>query len=212
MLVLDRYIRDGFIPEVPIFIEGMISESTAIHTAYPEYLARDVRNQILKKDANPFESEYFTIVSHPSEREEITAGGPCVVLATSGMLEGGPSVDYFRHLASEESNAMVFVSYQIEGTLGSRVKNGLEEVSIAGHAGKMEVVKIKAKVRMVDGFSGHSDRKQLLKFIHRMTPKPQRILVIHGEKRKCEDLTQAIDVNMKVKASAPELGETMRLR
>ncbi|MGC8849524.1 MAG: beta-CASP ribonuclease aCPSF1 [Candidatus Bathyarchaeia archaeon] len=212
MLVLDRYIREGVIPEVPIFIEGMISEATAIHTAYPEYLAREVRNQILKRDVNPFESEYFTIVSHPSDREEIVQGGPSVILATSGMLEGGPVIDYFRHLAPEEKNSIIFVSYQIEGTLGARVKNGLKEVSIAGQGGRMEVIKINAKVHMVEGFSGHSDRKQLLRFVRKITPKPQRILVIHGEKRKCEGLAESIRDGLKIEASAPEIGETVKLR
>jgi KH/beta-lactamase-domain protein len=212
LLVLDKYIREGAIPEIPIFIEGMISEATAIHTAYPEYLSREVRSKILKKDQNPFESEYFTIVSHPSEREEIAGGGSCVILATSGMLEGGPSVDYFRYLASEEGNAIVFVSYQIEGTLGSRVKNGLGEVPITVHGGKVEIVKIKANVHMVEGFSGHSDRKQLVRFVQKMTPKPQRVLVVHGEKKKCEDLALSISRNLKIKALALEVEETIKLR
>jgi KH/beta-lactamase-domain protein len=212
MLVLDTHIRANSIPEVPIFMEGMISETTAIHTAFPEYLARDVRNRILKSDENPFESEYFSVVSHPSKREEIVEGGPCIILATSGMLEGGPAVDYFRYLAPNEKNAIVFVSYQIEGTRGSRVKNGLKEVPLTNHNGKVELIKVNAKVHTVGGFSGHSDRMQLLNFIQRMKPKPQRVLVVHGEKKKCEDLAQTIKRTMRINASSPELGGTLKLR
>ncbi|MEM4246332.1 MAG: beta-CASP ribonuclease aCPSF1, partial [Candidatus Bathyarchaeia archaeon] len=125
MLVLDKYMRSQSLSEVPIYMEGMIAEATAIHTAYPEYLAKEIRDQILHHDINPFQSPYFTIVNHPSEREGIIGGGPAIIMATSGMLEGGPVIDYFRNLAPEPENSIIFVSYQIEGTLGNRIKSGL---------------------------------------------------------------------------------------
>jgi len=190
----------------------MISEATAIHTAYPEYLAREIRDQILHHDVNPFQSDYFVTVTNPSTRGEIVGGGPCIILATSGMLEGGPAIDYFRQLASDEKNALVFVSYQIEGTLGHRIRTGLKDISLMSHNGKMEIVRLNARVESVEGFSGHSDRRQLLSFVQRMTPKPSRVLVCHGEARKCEDLSQAISKSAKVRAFAPQNLETVRLR
>src|SRR2546426_4081542 len=81
MLVLDAYMKNGALRELPIYIEGMVNEATAIHTAFPEYLVRDIKEQILHKDINPFQSEYFHPVTHPSDREEIIAGGPCVIIA-----------------------------------------------------------------------------------------------------------------------------------
>ena len=212
MLVLDNYMKSGRLKELPIYIEGMISEATAIHTAYPEYLAREIRDQILHHDVNPFQSDYFVIVTNPSSRGEIVGGGPCVILATSGMLEGGPAIDYFKQLAPDEKNAAIFVSYQIEGTLGSRIRGGLKDISLMNQNGRMEVVKLNARVESVEGFSGHSDRRQLLHFAQRMTPKPSRVLVCHGEARKCEDLSQAIGKSLKVRASAPQNLETIRLK
>ncbi len=212
MLVLDNYMKSGRLKELPIYIEGMISEATAIHTAYPEYLAREIRDQILHHDVNPFQSDYFVTVTSPSTRGEIVEGGPCIILATSGMLEGGPAVDYFRQLASDEKNAILFVSYQIEGTLGNRIRSGLKDVSLMNHNGRMEVVKLNARVESVEGFSGHSDRRQLLSFVQRMIPKPSRVLVGHGEARKCDDLAQAIGKTLKLRAFAPQNLETIRLR
>ena len=80
MLVLNSYMKNKQIKELPIFLEGMISEATAIHTAYPEYLSRDLREQILYKDINPFQSDYFTNVDHPSEREKIGKVTPALSL------------------------------------------------------------------------------------------------------------------------------------
>src|SRR5947208_663831 len=111
MLVLDAYMKNGALRELPIYIEGMVNEATAIHTAFPEYLVRDIKEQILHKDINPIQSEYSHPVTHPSDREEIIARGPCVLIATSGMLEGGPAIDYFRHLAPDPRNTLAYVSY-----------------------------------------------------------------------------------------------------
>ncbi len=212
MLVLDAYMRNGALRELPVYIEGMVNEATAIHTAYPEYLVRDIKEQMLHKNVNPFQSEYFHPVTHPSDREEIVAGGPCVIIATSGMLEGGPAIDYFRHLAPDPRNTLAYVSYQVEGTLGNRIKNGLKEVSLYAHDGKMEMVKANMRVESIEGFSGHSDRNQLLAFIKRMSPKPTKIIVNHGERRKSDMFAQSVNHIFGIKTIVPDVLESIRLR
>jgi len=212
MLVLDNYMKSGRLKEMPIYIEGMISEATAIHTAFPEYLARDIKDQILRQDINPFKSDYFTIVTNPGTRGEIVQGGPAIVLATSGMLEGGPAIDYMKQLAPDERNTLIFVSYQIEGTLGSRIRNGMKDISLVENNGKMTVIKLNMRVESVEGFSGHSDRRQILNFLQRMSPKPSQVFVDHGEARKCEEVAYAISRALKIKATAPQNMETFRVR
>jgi len=212
MLIIDGYMKRGLVKEAPVFIEGMISEATAIHTAYPEYLAREVRNSILHEGINPFQSDYFTLVEHPSARDEIVQGEPCIIMATAGMLEGGPVIDYFKRLASDERNAVIFVSYQIEGTLGRRVQKGLAETPILNNEGRIEVINVKLRVESIEGFSGHSDRRQIVNFIRRVTPHPEKVLVCHGEKAKCLSISGFLRRKFKIDAVAPDTLETVRLR
>ncbi len=212
MLVIDGYMRRGLLKEAPVFVEGMISEATAIHTAYPEYLARGVRNSILHDGINPFQSEYFTLVEHPSAREEIVEGEQCIIIATSGMLEGGPVVDYFKRLARDKANTLIFVSYQIEGTMGRRIQKGLTEAPIINSDGKIEVMKVNLQVESIEGFSGHSDRRQLVNYIRRVKPKPERIIVVHGEKTKCLSLANLFQRKYKVETIVPQVLETIKLR
>jgi len=212
LLILDGYMRRGLLKEAPVFVEGMISEATAIHTAYPEYLARGVRNSILYEGINPFQSDYFTIVEHPSAREEIVEGEQSIIIATSGMLEGGPVIDYFKRLAPDERNTIIFVSYQIEGTMGRRVQKGLTETPMINSEGKIEVIKVNLEVESIEGFSGHSDRRQIINYIRRVKPKPERIIVAHGEKAKCLSIAGIFHRKYNVETIVPEILETIKLR
>lgn len=211
MLILDGYMKRGMMKEAPVFIEGMISEATAIHTAYPEYLGREVRNSILHDGINPFQSDYFTIVEHPSVRQEIIDGDPCIIMATSGMLEGGPVIEYFKNLADNEQNSIIFVSYQIEGTMGRRVQKGLNEVTLMTSEGKMDLVKVRLQVESIEGFSGHSDRRQIFNYVTHLRPKPERVVVCHGERVKCLNMANFIERRCEISSFAPALMETFRL-
>ena len=211
MLIIDGYMKRGLMKEAPVFIEGMISEATAIHTAYPEYLGREVRHSILHEEVNPFQSDYFTIVEHPSIRQGIIEGEPCVVLATSGMLEGGPVIEYFKNWAGDERNTIIFVSYQIEGTMGKRVQKGVSEVTMMDNEGKMAVVPVKMQTVSIEGFSGHSDRRQLINYLTHLKPKPERIFVCHGEKSKTMNIAGFLDHKAGINTVVPSILETFRL-
>ena len=212
MLVIDHYMKSGEMVESPVFSEGMISEASSIHEAYPEYLARDLRQKILETDDNPFDSEYFTNVEHPDAREEpLRDDSPCIIMATSGMLEGGPVLEYFKNIAPDKKNKILFVSYQVNGTLGRRVLDGSKQVSMIGRDGKVEVVNINCGIEKLDGFSGHSDYNQLISFVHKLRPKLRRVLVNHGERRKSENLSISIRRMFRVPSHYPQIQEAIKL-
>jgi len=212
LIVLDSYMKKGLLREAPIYIEGMVNEATAIHTAYPEYLARPIRDLILHQGINPFQSDYFVNVLDSSIRGEIMDGGPSIIVATSGMLEGGPAVEYFKVLSSDAKNTLIFVSYQIEGTLGRRIQKDLRETPLFTNDGKLEVVKIGLNVETVQGFSGHSDRNQIVSYVKRISSKPEKVIVDHGEKSKCLSMMKFFGRTFGVDAYAPAILETLRLK
>jgi hypothetical protein len=210
MVVLEEAIRKKVIDEVPVCLDGMIYEATAIHTSYPEYLNNDLRDLIFHKGINPFLAECFVQVESPKQRTEIVEGPPCVILATSGMLNGGPVIEYLKRLGPDEKNTLVIVGYQAEGTLGSRIQKGWKEVPLSVD-GKTQTVKINLEVTTVDGFSGHSDRQQLMEYMRRIYPKPGRVLTNHGEEGNCLDLASSIYKRYRIPTMAPMNLETIRL-
>jgi Cft2 family RNA processing exonuclease len=215
LVVIDEYMRRGTLQEAPVFVDGMIIEATAIHTAHPEYLARELRDKIFHQGKNPFLAEYFTQVDGHQVRDEILEAGPCIILATSGMLTGGPSVEYFKQLAGDDRNSIIFVSYQVEGTLGRRIQKGRRQLPMRNSGDRRDVVKVDLQIHTVEGFSGHSDRRQLVDYARRIQPKPERILTCHGEASKCINLAshlhRDIGQRRRLETRAIQNFETLRL-
>jgi len=127
------------------------------------------------------------------------------------MLEGGPVLEYFKNIAPDKKNKVLFVSYQVNGTMGRRVLDGSKQVTMLGKEGKVEVVTINSSVEKLDGFSGHSDYNQLMSFVQRLRPKLRRVLVNHGERKKSENLAMNIRRMYRVPAHYPQIQEAIKL-
>ena len=110
MVGLEDFISRKMVEPVPVYIDGMIWEATAIHTTHPDYLNAELREKIFHQGKNPFTSEIFTQVDSYEARQDIITGGPCIIMATSGMLQGGPSLQYLKSLADNELNTLLFCS------------------------------------------------------------------------------------------------------
>jgi KH/beta-lactamase-domain protein len=211
IVMIEELIRTGKMEEIPIYIDGMVWDITAIYTAYPEFLNSNVRSQIFHKDNNPFLAPNIKKVGSQKERKElIEEGKPCVVLATSGMLVGGPSVQYLREFADNPRNSLIFSCYQAEGSLGKMIKDGLREINFK-QGSKMETVPIKMEVHKIE-ISGHADRRELMNFMKRLNPKPRKVLINHGEQSRCLDLARSIHQQFKMETVAPRNLDGIRLR
>jgi hypothetical protein len=215
MLVLEEAMRSGDIPTMPVHLDGMIWEATAIHTTYPEYLRDDLRDRIFHDDENPFLAEQFNhIDAGEEERQEVADGEPAIILSTSGMVEGGPIMSWLRHLASDDRSTMAFVGYQAQGTLGRRIQNGRRELPMrdGDPTGRTETLTMNMNVETVDGFSGHADRQGLENFVRTMNPRPEKVLCVHGDESSVQDLSSALYHEYNMRTFAPRNLETFRFR
>ncbi len=209
------------LPEVPVFIDGMVADATAIHTAHTEFLSRGIR-RILRRE-NPFKYEQFIYIPEwrrsgeelQAKRDEVLSyEKPSIILASNGMLNGGPSVEYFKSLAGEEKNKIIFVSYQAPGTLGYSVamlakkKNRL--ISIGS-----EEIEVKAKiVSSIRGLTSHSTYSELMSYVRDLKASNRglrNVFVIHGDPKKCESFARDIREELGLHAIAPSVGETIKV-
>ena len=211
MIILENMVRNKELKEIPVYIDGMVWDVTAIHTAYPEFLNSSIRKQIFHKDQNPFLSPIFKRVGSQKERKQlIEETGPCVILATSGMLVGGPSVEYLRQLSDNPKNSLVFTCYQGEGSLGKRIQRGQTELAFVSGQ-KQEIVPLKMEVHKLE-ITAHSDRRQLTNYVYKCNPKPKKVIVNHGENSRCLDLASSIHKMNRIETTAPRNLDAVRIK
>jgi KH/beta-lactamase-domain protein len=197
--------------QYPVFIDGMIWDANGIFTAYPEYLSRNMQKKVFSGE-DPFLNPIFKRIASPSEREKAWEERPCVIISTSGMLIGGPVMEHLKALAEDPRNTLMFVGYQCEGTLGRRIQKGWREIPVKTEDGKTISVEMKMNVQTIEGLSGHSDRNQLLAFMHKLSSKPDRVIIAHGESQKSLELARAIHKIFRVETNVPRNLESLRLK
>ncbi|MEE3315479.1 MAG: beta-CASP ribonuclease aCPSF1 [Candidatus Thermoplasmatota archaeon] len=212
MIAIDQLFKSGNIKPVTVWLDGMIAEATAIHSSHPNFLNRDLRGKMLKGGVeNPFNSPWFKQVDSREQRESILLDpSPCIVLATSGMMTGGPIVEYFKHWAPEPSNTLCFVGYQASGTLGRRLQQGHPQVPLSD-GGQTLMIDVRCSTVTIDGFSGHSDRNQLFDYVSALNPTPRKIICHHGDPQTCNAFRQGLRDRFRVQTYAPANLETLRL-
>ncbi|MDP1728824.1 MAG: MBL fold metallo-hydrolase RNA specificity domain-containing protein, partial [archaeon] len=214
MLILERAMHEGLIPKMPIYIQGMMWDVTAIHTAYPDFFNAKVKKSIFQRDENPFLSDCFKrVVSQKEMAEVVDSKGPYIIMATSGMLTGGASLSYFKQLSENPKNTLVLTCYQGQGSLGRRLEDGEREFSfIEGGSKRNEALKCLMRVEVIKGFSGHSNFRQLSSWVQSLEPRPKKVIVVHGEYSAAIEFASAVYQQNRIETNSPKNLEVIRLR
>ncbi len=202
-LLADEMDRSYF--DYNVYVDGMINDANALHTAYPEFLSKKIQNKVNKKNS-PFLKENIKPIGSYNERQEVYDDDACIILTTSGSITGGPIMSYLKHEASEPDNTLIFVGYQFEGSMGRKIQNGADEVEIDG-----DKVEVNLDTLSVSGFSAHSDRQQIINFTKNLRSTPNKVLTNHGEKKNCFSLASALHKALRIDTSAPQNLEVNRL-
>ncbi|MCL4403707.1 MBL fold metallo-hydrolase [Candidatus Marsarchaeota archaeon] len=203
LLILDDYMNSGKIPKVPIYIDGMINKITRIHRHNILSCRKELQMKILVSEYDPFKSNNYKPVEKKQSRMKVIRDGePKIIVTTSGMLSGGPVLEYLTHMARNPLNKLLMVGYQAKGTLGNELQNGAKEVEI-----DKKKVAIKLKVETFH-LSAHADRPQLLNLLTKVKGL-KNVFIVHGEKSKSEQFRE--DISKKYKATVPSIGSTHTL-
>ncbi|MEM5790912.1 MAG: beta-CASP ribonuclease aCPSF1 [Candidatus Aenigmatarchaeota archaeon] len=197
--------------QYPVFIDGMIWDANGIFSAYPEYLSRRVQKKVFSGE-DPFLNPIFKRVSSQQERERILNEKPSVIISTSGMLIGGPALTYLQNMAEDPKNTLIFVGYQVEGSLGRRIQKGWREIPFKNEEGKTYTLNLQMEVETINGLSGHSDKNQLLAFIGKLADRPEKVIVCHGENSKINQFIKSVHRIFRIETTAPKNLESIRLR
>ncbi len=182
MMLLKEARQSGQISQ-QIFIEGLLVKANEVYDNYPRWMNKKMAD--LFKKGNPFSSAMFKEVWN--RKRVIQMKGSIIVVTTSGMMSGGPVMDYFKSWASDEKNSLILVGYQVEDTFGRQVLEGLREFE--DENGKIR--KINARVEWID-FSAHSDHKSLIDYVNSLDGSLKKVFLCHGDPEQLTELSEEI--------------------
>ncbi len=202
LCLLKQMYNRGDLPPCQIFLDSpMAIRATEIYKKYHEELS-ECCNDFLKRDGTIFDFPYLHYTPRVQDSMKINLEeSRCIIIAGAGMCNGGRILKHFKHRLWNEKNALVFVGYQVEGTLGRKIVDGAKKIKIYG-----EEIVVKAKVHTINGFSAHADQSGLIEWMKKFTIL-NKIFLIHGERDKQEVFQKVIKERLGKKAHIVKHGE-----
>ena len=201
--VLHELSEAGKIPDVPIFVDSPLAvNATEIFRIHPECFNEEVY-QFLFEKRNPFGFEGLRLIRSVSESKQLNESRePAIIISASGMCEAGRILHHLRNNIENPNNTILFVGYCAENTLGWKIRNQWEEVNIFG-----EPFKLKAKVEILDSFSGHADHSELLDYFDGIGGPKEKTWLVHGEPERSRSLAEALRERHQGEVSVAKLKE-----
>ena len=184
LLLLRAAIQNGEIPAVPVYVDGMVRDINIVYTRNPTFLKNALGKRILR-GGEPFYTKEIQPVAPRENREELLdRKGAAVIVSSSGMLTGGPSMQYAKKLVQSENACVIITGYQDEESPGRQLMNLLEgqeerKITLDG-----TTLPVKCRIEQV-GLSAHGDKSEITALLERLSAR--HIFLVHGNEETIRD-------------------------
>lgn len=212
MLYFIRRIKtENLLPEFQnfeVYVDSPLAvEATTIFSKNVQDCFDDTALALVQQGINPIGFPGLRMAITSDESKMINFNDkPKVILSASGMCEAGRIRHHLKHNLWRKDSTILFVGYQVPGTLGNALLNGAKEVKLFG-----ETIEVQAKIENLPGISGHADVNQLTKWVSMFDPKPKRVFIVHGEDKVTEQFAAHIHEELGLDAYAPFSGDMFDL-
>ncbi len=203
LFLLNEMLLDRRIPEVPIFVDAPLAiKITEVFERYPSAYNADVQ-KLLREHQHLFKFRKLQFTGSVEESKKINeVPPPKVVIAGSGMMQGGRILHHARRYLPDSKSILLVIGYQAAGSLGRRLIDGEKSVKVF----KEEVV-VEAEIRKINGFSAHADNPQLFSLVDANRDTLERVFVVQGEETAALHFMQEILDRLGLQVDAPVLYE-----
>lgn len=177
--VLHKLFDQNRIPDMPVYVDSPLAcDATEIFRHYPEYLDRETNRVFLANHEDPFGFQRLTYVHEAKDSKKLNSVAyPHVIISGSGMAEGGRILHHLSNNIDNPKNLVLFVGYAARETLARKIMDQQHVVKIFG-----EEHTVRCKIKMIDAFSAHADRRNLLDYVDMNSPsRLKHIFLVHGE-------------------------------
>jgi len=174
---LNKLLIENQIPHLVVFVDSPMAVSvTKVFEHHPELFDQEM-TELIREKKSPFNFPGLTMVRTVDESKAINnITGTVMIIAGSGMCTGGRIKHHLMRNISRPESTILFVGYQVIGTLGRQIVDGAKEVRILGKGHP-----VRARVAQINGFSAHADRSELFRWLSGLQSPPRHVFVTHGE-------------------------------
>ena len=207
VMLLNQLMNAHQIPSIPIFVDSPLAvNATEVFRKHPE-LYDDEAGKFLTDGYDPFGFSRLQYIRESSESKALNGlRGPFLVLAASGMCEGGRILHHLRNNIEDSRNTVLITGFQAENTLGRKILNGDREVPIFG-----EPMHLRAEVVALDELSGHADQGELIAWMRPLAPRLKKVFLVHGEPAQGAALAEVIRKEFNLDVQQPSRGHSFLL-
>lgn len=183
----------GEIPTIPVYVDSPMGiEATEIYSRHTEEHDFEMA-QLSNHERNPLRSRHMVVAKTPEQSKAINdMKGPLIIISASGMATGGRVLHHLKHRLAHDDTTVLLVGYQAEGTRGRSLQDGAKEIKMLG-----EVVPVRAKVTVLDGFSAHADQSEILRWLGTFKHAPKTTYIVHGEAAGANALAEKMREQLK---------------
>jgi metallo-beta-lactamase family protein len=206
LFYIGQFMDDGTIPRMPVFLDSpMAIKSTDVFRKFMKYFNEDVQERF-KETNDVFGFPELTLTRSREESKEINGvSNPCIIIAGNGMCSAGRIKHHIANNIEDPKNTLLFVGFQVDGTLGYWIKKGEKSIHLLGRE-----VQVKSKIEVIEGFSAHADRVGLQKWLKNYSSKPKKVFIIHGDEDQQVALSKTLAKD-KYESYIPSLGEEIKI-
>jgi len=203
--IFNKLVREGRLASpLEIYVDSPLAdEVTKIYSSHPELFDKDAKGLFGKKKGKAVRVHFTSSVDASMKLNRITSG--IIVLAGSGMCDGGRIRHHLKHNLWRPECSVVFVGFQAKGTLGRAIVDGSKEVWILG-----DKVAVQSRVFTIGGFSAHADQKELLEWLGLFQNKPE-VFIVHGEESAALDFEKQVKEKLGFVTRVPAVGESFEI-
>jgi metallo-beta-lactamase family protein len=197
----------GEIPTVPVHVDSPMGiEATEIYCRHIEEHDFEMQ-QLRNRESCPIASRYMVVDKTPEQSKAINGlRGPLIIISASGMATGGRVLHHLKHRLPNPDTTVLLAGYQAEGTRGRSLQDGAKEIRMLG-----EVVPVRAKIKVLDGFSAHADQGEILRWLGTFKKPPRVTYIVHGEPPAANALSEAIRDRLRWKVEIPRYQQVVPL-
>lgn len=197
----------GAMPRIPIFLDSpMAVTATQLYDRSVEEYDKDMKEMVAAGD-HPLEPDYLTFIRDSNQSKELNSRtGPMVIIAGSGMANGGRVIHHLKHRLPDPSTLVLFVGFQGSGTLGRQILDGADVVEI-----HREAIPVRAEVRRITSLSAHADQADIMKWLSFFESPPKHTFIVHGEPESQDVLAAKLREELGWEVSIPEQGDSAEL-